>query len=89
MTVVSVLLKLMGHLHQCMRRQVQLFLFNRFVILVGFATAFRAAFCHRLKNFEANCFLNPDSQSPLALISCLGSSSFVVHLKAKVSPFSS
>ena len=65
MPVVFVLLKLMNQLHQCMRRdadkillsQPQVFFvlncyFNRFMVLLGFATDFRASFCQQVNNFH-------------------------------------
>ena len=104
MAVVSALMKLMGQLHQCMRRQAdkmslsqtrfffvhKLVLSDRFMILVGFATAFRAFFCHELKILTSNWVLsNPDSQISLSLIFNLASSSVAVDLRANVYPCNS
>ena len=63
--VVFALLKLMKQLHQCMQRdadkillsQPQVFFvlncyFNRFMVLLGFATDFRATFCQQVNNFQ-------------------------------------
>ena len=63
-----------------------MFVFKRFMVLVGFATAFRANFAISLKNFTSKyVLLNLDSQTSLALISNLASpSSVVVDLRSKV-----
>ena len=98
MSIVSALLKLMGQLHQSMRRQAdkmllsqpQLFLsclFNRFMVLVGFATAFRATFCQRVGNFYIKIgFDEPRLPKTVGLESNLASSSVVVDSRVTLSP---
>ena len=78
MAVVSVLLSLMDQLHQCMGRQSdktfvsqpQIFfvLFNRFMVLVGFATAFRAIVCLGVKIFHIKIgFVEPQFPKSVGL----------------------
>ena len=94
LSVVSAPLRLMGLPHHYMQRQTDICCFvkpryslnifvpsHRCLILVGFATAFRATFCQRVENFHIK-------KGSLTLIYILASSSsVVVCLRAKVSPF--
>ena len=62
--------------------------FNRFLVAVGFASDFRANFCHWVLAIftRKHALLNLDSQIAFALICNLATSSVVVDLRAKVSP---
>ena len=98
--VASALLKLMGQLHQCIRRQADKMLLSQpqlfFVHTCSFGQiqdtcrlryCFQGNFLPAGWKFYQNSFCwNLDSQSPLSLISNLPSPSVVVDLRAKVSP---